>query len=494
MKNKYNFLPFRFQRKSQNTLLTNEVGDFAILSNKTFEEFIQKKLNKNQDEFLNLKSKNFLYDQNLSNIIEVLSTKYRTKNKFLYDSVSLHMFVVTLRCNQKCSYCHVSSQNEKAGNIYNMDKKTARKCVEFAFNTPSHSIKIEFQGGEPLLNFDVVKAIVEYSETLNESYQKHLEFVICTNLVNLRQEHLDYFKEKKIVISTSLDGPREIHNKFRKLRNGSGSYDQVIHNIEWAKNELEEGSVSALMTVTSHNVNRLKDVVDEYIKQRLEYIFIRKLNPFGYAYKNEFINYNLEDFIKGYKEVLEYIIQINLQGKSFPEIFATILLSRILTPFSTGFVDLQSPAGAGISCLLYDVNGDIFVSDEGRMLYRTTNDKKFCIGNAHYNLWQEVLCNPELIEIAFNSCIDAIPGCSWCVYKPYCGSDPIRNYITQGDMVGPRPTNDFCKEHFSIFKILFDYLELENDDIEDVFWSWITNRNFDQVRNYSSSQLFAEKL
>ena len=169
--------------------MSNEVGDYAFLPCETFDLFLQKQLKKESKTFQDLKTKYFLYDDTLflPDIIEVLSTRYRTKHQFLYDRTSLHMFVVTLRCNQMCKYCHASSQDNYASKNYDMDRKTAMKSVEFAFHTPSPSIKIEFQGGEPLLNFEIVKTIVKYANELNERYQKHLEFVICTNLVDINR-------------------------------------------------------------------------------------------------------------------------------------------------------------------------------------------------------------------------------------------------------------------------------------------------------------------
>lgn len=487
MKNKpYNFLPFRFSKRTNCVLLTNEVGDHHFLPHETFNSFIKKELDNKSQHFMDLKSKNFLYDGSLSNVIEILATQYRTKNQFLYQFTNLHMFVVTLRCNQKCTYCHASSQTEEAGSALDMDEKTAQNSVDIAFQSPSQHIKIEFQGGEPLLNFSIIKYIVTYAKEINEIYKKNLEFVVCTNLVSLTQEHLDFFKENNIVISTSLDGNREIHNMCRQLRKGSGSYDYVVPNIQWALTELGKGRVTALMTVTPHNVHRLKDVVDEYLRLNLEYIFIRKLNPLGYAFQNKSLDYSVEDFMEGYKDVLNYIISLNLQGVFFPEVFATIILSRILTPFSTGFVDLQSPAGVGIGGVIYDINGDVFVSDEARMMNRTTGNKYFCIGNVHQNKWEEIFCSPKLMKIIESSCIDALPGCAWCVYKPYCGGDPVKNLFSQGDMIGYRPTNEFCHKHYAFFTLLFDYLEKQDNDINDVFWSWITNRGIDQIRNYTN--------
>jgi len=482
----YRFLPFRFDRKGTKVLLINDVGEYHFLDEQTFDLLVSRNLNINSQDFIDLVSKGMVYSDNLVNEIDLLATKYRTKKQFLYHFTSLHMFVLTKRCNHQCIYCHASSVDENAGSHLDMDFETARKCVEIAFTSPSPCIKIEFQGGEPLLNFNIVKEIVEYAEELNESANKGLEFVICTNLLALNEENLHYIESKNIYISTSLDGPHDIHDACRRLRRGGSSYDIVTSHLSWAINTLGRDRVSALMTVTPYNVGRLCEVVDEYLKQGLDSIFLRKMNPFGSALKNlAALDYSVDTFLTGYKEALDYIIQINLGGTHFPELFATLLLTRILTPFSTGFVDLQSPAGVGISGVIYETNGDVFVSDEARMLSRTTGDKKFCLGNVHTHSWNEMFGGSRLREIIAASCVESLPGCAWCVFQPYCGGDPVRNYATQGDMIGNRPNNDFCRKHRGLFNLMFDYLDRGDDNVEDVFWSWITCRSLDEVHNHS---------
>ena len=176
-----------------------------------------------------------------------------------------------------------------------------------------------------------------------------------------------------------------------------------------------------------------------------------------------------------YKKALDYIIKINREGIFFPEEFATILLKRILTPFSTGFVDLQSPSGAGISAVAYETNGDVYVADEGRMLAKNSGDKTFCIGNVNHDNFNQIFCSDKLIEIARQSTIEAVPGCAWCAYQPYCGCDPVRNYIQFGTFGTTNSQTDFCHKHKALFDILFDYLYQEDDATMDVFWSWIEN-------------------
>lgn len=474
----YHFLPFQFERRPDGqVLLVNEVGECHFLSNLDFQSFIDRSLPLQSDSFYDLKSKHFLYDSHLSKVIDLLAIKYRTKKRFLYDFTSLHMFVLTRRCNQHCSYCHASSIDETSPKSFDMDLEIARKSVDTAFRSPSKAIKIEFQGGEPLLNFDVLKEIVEYATELNQSAQKHLEFVLCTNTIGLTSGHLDFIKTHDIQISTSLDGSRDIHDSCRKLRNGQGSYERVSENIAWLQSELGKEKVSALTTIAPHNLYQLRAVIDEYIKQGFDSIFLRMLNPFGRAhFDRSSLKYTVDEFIQSYKKALDYIIDINRKGRFFSEYFATLLLSRILTPFATGFVDLQSPAGTGISGVIYDYDGKVYVSDEARMLAVMTLDQTFCLGNVHHNSWEEIFCGPKLKKIITDSCLESLPGCAWCVYQPYCGSDPVRNYFIFNDLIGKRPESDFCRKHKALFDLMFDYIENGSEDVQDILWSWITGK------------------
>jgi len=236
------------------------------------------------------------------------------------------------------------------------------------------------------------------------------------------------------------------------------------------------------MTTTKDNINCLDEVITEYIRLGFSGIFIRSLNPYGSAaISQEQMDYPIEHFAKKYEEALNFIIEINLSGKHFVEFFSNLLLSRILTPFSTGFVDLQSPSGAGISGVIYDHNGDVFPSDEARMLARM-GDRHFCLGNVFNNSYEDIFAGKMLREIVSKSCVEIMPYCSSCVYRSYCGSDPVRNYLETCDIIGHRPDNGFCKKNKLIFDMLFKKLKKNNPDEMDVFWSWISCRSVEEIR------------
>ena len=474
----YPILPYRFMRFGKEIFVMNEAGEYIFISENDFARLRYYQLDIKDEIFLNLKTRHIVTDTDPALPIYLLATKYRTKKSFLNDFTALHIFIITLRCNQKCKYCQASSE-EETRTEYDMSIETAKKSVDLVFKSPSPALKIEFQGGEPFLNFETVKYVVQYARKLNKVYRKNLEFVVCTNLLGLNDEILNYLAEHKIWISTSLDGPKKSHDANRVTRKGSGTYDIVRKNIQIAQDKLGIERVSALMVATRDNVDKLNDVVDEYVNQRFNSIFIRTIHPFGRAVKEK-LGYDVDSFNKNYEKTLDYIIKINLDGVSFSEQYATIILNKILTPFATSYVDLQSPAGTGISCAVYGYNGDVFVSDEARMLSKM-GDNRFLIGNVHINSYQEIFHGKVIRETIENSCVETMPLCSECAFQMYCGADPVRNHSVQGDLMGHRPTSEFHRINYQIIRHLLELIKKNDRDIMNVFWSWITNRPIEEI-------------
>lgn len=484
----YKLFPFQFRQfPDSKMLLVNESGDYLFVTNNQFDLLRDTPANLPKKIIHDLESRHFLSEkQHLASAIDLTATKYRTRKQFMADFTALHMMVITLRCNHKCEYCQVSSEDDDAY-LFDMKAETARRIVDCIFVSPSPHIKIEFQGGEPLLNWDVIVTTVDYAEELNQEIGKDLSFVICTNLTALTDEHLDYIKDHKIDLSTSLDGTKCIHDKHRLTRNGSSSYDAYTTNLEKARNSIGKENVSALMTATIDSLDRFPEIIDEYIDREFEGIFFRSLNPYGGAATNKKeLGYPMAKFVEAYKQGFEYILQKNKEGVYFIEFFGTLLLSRILTPFSTGFVDLQSPSGAGISGAIYDYNGDVYPADEGRMLARM-GDGKFKMGNVYLDSYSSIFHGNVLKEIVSKSCLECMPRCATCVYRVYCGSDPIRNYLETGDVIGKRPGSPFCERQIEIFDYLFKKILTSDRDEMDIFWSWITKRSLKDMRNENAS-------
>lgn len=475
MKYEYTILPFRFDHFSnEEYLLTNDVGEYIFLKNADFEKFITHELDSKSDLFYDLASKQIATTDKVEDVVKMLATKFRTKKSILRDFTSLHMVVPTLRCNSSCIYCQVK-RHEKSDHSADMTKKTAKNIVKCIFDGPSPYIKIEFQGGDPSIDFEMVKYIIEEAEWVNLFKKRDLSFVICTNLTLLTPDMVKYLKKHKCDISTSLDGPKDLHDTNRPLQDKKLDHHEIFEkNVKMVRDIWGDADcVSALMTTSKYSLGRYKEIIDEYIRLGFNNIFLRSLNPYGFAseYKEK-VAYPIEEFIENFKEGLDYIIEINKKGTFFVEGFAALLLKRILTPFATGFVDLQSPAGVGIAGAIYDYDGSVYVADEGRMLARFKNFY-FKLGNVNENTFQEMFNGKLLHEIIENSCTECLPGCADCVFQPYCGADPVRNYSVQGDVVGHRPTNEMCIKTKAIIHYLMEKLHEGDPETIKIFWSWI---------------------
>lgn len=468
----YQLLPFRFtQLEGENYIVTNQAGEHIILDRNDLETFARHQLECGSTLYNDLKSKHFFIDGDSNVAIDLLALKIRTKLRRLADFTGLHIFVVSLRCEHSCPYCQVSRQSDDKI-AFDMTQETATKALDLVFRSPSPSLKIEFQGGESLLNFPLIRDIVLQAIERNQSAGRNLQFVAATNLALVSDEILEFCRLHEILISTSLDGPPDLHNRNRP-RPGGNSHELTVKGIERARAVLGRDRVGALMTTSEASLSRVKEIVDEYVSLGFDSIFLRPLSPYGFAMKTKwYASYDAERWVQFYQEGLQYIIEINRSGYFFVEQYAATILAKILTPFETGYVDLMSPAGIGIGAIVYNYDGDVYASDEARMLAEM-GDTAFRLGNVHSDKYEEIFLADSLLEAIESSFSSSAPMCSECAFEPYCGADPVYHYATQKDFVGHKPTSGFCSRNMAIFRHLIILMRGE-PEVRRIFLSWLT--------------------
>jgi len=475
--NQYYLLPFKFHRLNDRTeLLVNEIGDFITLPNGSLERIVNRKINKEADAelFGDLVSGFFISEEKVPQLIDILATRYRTKKSFLDHFTGLHIFVISLRCEHTCHYCQVSRVTHDKSK-FDLSVSHIDKGIAFMMMSPSSHITMEFQGGEALLAFDNIVYAIDRAKELAIIHQKTITYVICTNLAVVNEYILDYCKENRILISTSLDGPSFIHNENRR-RPGRNSYELTIEGINLSRKIIGEDRVSALMTTSNLSLDFPVEIVEEYYNQGFKSIFLRPISPYGFALKNEKKNkYETERFLQFYKKALTRILEYNLTGTFFSEDYATIILKKILTPFPVGYVDLNSPAGAINNVIVFNYDGYVYATDESRMLAES-KDFTFRLGNLDTHSYNEIFYGEKAFEIANASTNEDIPGCSECAFQTYCGADPVHNHATQGDMIGYRPTSTFCQRNMEIIRYLIELME-ESKEVKRIFESWVRSKH-----------------
>src|ERR1700722_17705966 len=244
----WQLLPLRFHRiDPDSVVLTNLVGEHVFVTPDELSAVADGTC-ADQELLARLRAAHLIQVPGETLPAELLAVKLRTRQRRLPDSTGLHMFVVTLRCEHTCRYCQVSRQSAAKGE-YDMSQDTARRGLELAFRSPSPYLKLEFQGGEPLLNFPLVQWIVREARQMNEGAGKQLAFVIATNLALLDDEVLEFCAQEDVYLSTSLDGPADLHNGNRR-RPGQDSWERTVNGIKKVQDVLGHDRVSALMTTT----------------------------------------------------------------------------------------------------------------------------------------------------------------------------------------------------------------------------------------------------
>ena len=458
---------FNFKKLKNNlVLVTNDFGRYAFLTSDDFKLLILNKIDKNSSLYKELHDRLFIIESNDINSEEITMALREMKN-YLFQSTSLHIFVLTNRCNLKCIYCQ--AQDHKALERGIMSRETAQRAIDIALQSPNSNLSFEFQGGEPLINFPVIKFMVEYTEANKKD--KHISYNLVSNFSLMTDEIADFLVSKNISVCTSLDGPEWLHCKNRRVIGEGNSYNFMFDGLDkLRKRGLKPG---AIQTTTRHSLGAAKEIVREYVKQGINSIFLRPLTPLGFAKTDwEQIGYTAEEFLKFYKVAFEEILHVNKEGIWFAEQHAAIFLRKILMGVSENYMELRSPCGAGLGQLAYYYNGDIYTCDEARMVAEAGNPA-FRLGNVYDNTYTDLVTSNVCKATCSASILETIPGCCDCVYQPYCGVCPVINLATYGDIFASKAGDYRCAIYKGILDFLFEKLKDQNSVDVKIMKSWI---------------------
>jgi His-Xaa-Ser system radical SAM maturase HxsB len=471
-------LPFKHRALGDRILVTSVDGSFILLSHDEFRAFVEGGIAPGSSLYARLAERSLVRaEASTSRMVERL----RARRTFLHHGPNLHIVVVTLRCNETCVYCHASRADMSATQT-DMSPEIAEKTVEAIFKTTNPNVTIEFQGGEPLVAFPVVKRIIETARAANQAAGKRLEFTMVSNLSLLDDEKLEYLVANKVQICTSVDGPAHLHDKQRKLP-GLSAHRAAAHGIRRVNDAyramgLDETlyHVEALLTTTREALPLWREIVDEYVGLGCRALFLRPVDPFGFADRTAGrVEYPRAEYLEFYRNAVDYMLELNRRGVQVLERFAAIFLTKILAGEDPNFLDIRSPCGAGIGQVAYNYDGKIFTCDEGRMVHEMGDDT-FLLGDVSTSSYRELMGSETVRAMAVASNLDAQPDCVNCTYQPYCGVCPVHNHRTQGSIFGRMRESSLCAVHKGIQDYLFTKIGEGDQAVLDVFRRWTTVR------------------
>lgn len=487
---------FRYGFIADRVLLTNDGGEWCFLTKEEFELFLSGEMTPAHRLYPMMHERGFFRrDLDLTS----LAQKVRRKRYYVDYGPHLHVMITTLRCNQGCKYCHASRTDMDRVDT-DMSPETVAKAVDIAFKTTNPYICFEYTGGEPTVNMEAIKLSVQLANAKKASSGKMVDHSVVTNMTWMNEERAEWLMDNGVLVCTSLDGPRELHNWNRTWAKKAdnfpdqidpadhNAYDRVLHWISYFNRRyIERGKdpglwhVDALMTTTRKTMEMWKELVDTYVSLGIRNIKIRPLNPYGFATKTwRVIGYSMDEYLEFYERVLDYVIELNMQGVQVQEGTAALFLKKMLTPDDPNYVDIRNPIGSGTGQIAYNFDGKIYPSDEGRML-AGMGSHFFQLGVLGESSYDDVVKHPTVRALVMASLLDGLPACHTCWNLPYCGVRPINNYMESGDIFAQRPNTPKCKEHMAIVRMLFERLARDEDGkIERIFRRWIINRPRDE--------------
>ena len=181
------------------------------------------------------------------------------KRKTVVKALCLH---IAHDCNLACRYCF-AEEGEYHGRRALMSYEVGKKALDFLIaNSGSREhLEVDFFGGEPLLNWDVVKRLVEYGRSQEEAHHKKFRFTLTTNGVLLNDEIMDFCNREMSNVVLSLDGRKDVNDKMRPFRNGSGSYDLIVPKFRKFAESRGQMNYYVRGTFTRNNLDFADDVL-----------------------------------------------------------------------------------------------------------------------------------------------------------------------------------------------------------------------------------------
>ena len=346
-----------------------------------------------------------------------IATSLKDKTSGVVKALCLH---VAHTCNLNCSYCF-ASQGKYSGERAIMSEEVGKKALDFLIENSGtrHNLEVDFFGGEPLMNLDVVKNLVAYAREREKECGKNFRFTLTTNGVLIDDDLIDFANREMSNVVLSLDGRKEIHDRFRVDYAGKGSFDKIVPKFQ--KLVEARGGKDYYMrgTFTHANpdfVNDIRTMLDlGFNELSMEPVVCAPDDP------SALTDEDLEIVMKQYEELASLMLERRKAGKPFTFYHYMIDLSGGPCIFKR-----VSGCGSGTEYMAVTPWGDLYPC------HQFVGDEKFKLGDIYNGV-----TNTDL-QGEFKKCnVYAHPECSDCWAKLYCSGGCAANaYHATGKITG----------------------------------------------------------
>ncbi|MBQ7828544.1 MAG: thioether cross-link-forming SCIFF peptide maturase [Clostridia bacterium] len=348
---------------------------------------------------------------------EPMAGDLKAKTAGVVKALCLH---IAHTCNLNCEYCF-ASQGKYKGERAVMSFEVGKRALDFLIENSGsrHNLEVDFFGGEPLMNFDVVKQLVAYARSVEKEHGKNFRFTLTTNGLLIDDDVIDFANRECSNVVLSLDGRREIHDRYRVDYNGKGSWDRIVPKFQ--KLVESRGGKDYYMrgTFTHQNPDFLED-----IKVMLDLGFNElSMEPVVCAPgdPSELTADDMKIVMKQYEELAALMLERGRAGKPFT--------------FYHYMIDLEggpciykriSGCGSGTEYMAVTPWGDLYPC------HQFVGDDKFKLGDIYNGV-----TNTEAQQCFANCNVYARPECRDCWARLYCSGGCAANaYHSTGSVTG----------------------------------------------------------
>ena len=395
-----------FEDKTEDEIVT------AILSK--YNEITKEEIADGLSQIAELKAMGKLFTEDT---FSEIAGSLKAKTSGVVKALCLH---IAHTCNLNCSYCF-ASQGKFNGERGLMSFEVGKRALDFLIENSGtrHNLEVDFFGGEPLMNFQVVKDLVAYARSIEKDANKNFRFTLTTNGVLVDDDVIDFANREMSNVVLSLDGRKEVHDRFRVDYNGNGSFDKIVPKFQRFVEKRGNKDYYMRGTFTHANPDFLEDIKTMldlgFTELSMEPVVCAPNDPSALTEADKAI------VMDQYEKLAELMLRKQREGKPF-----TFYHYMIDLKSGPCIYKRVSGCGSGTEYMAVTPWGDLYPC------HQFVGDDNYKLGNVF-----DGVKNTEIQNKFANSNVYTKPECKDCWAKLYCsGGCPANSYHATGDING----------------------------------------------------------